>query len=288
MKKILVTFALSCSFFAQSFAVMQTTQRYPTETAFFSGGNSSICEVVTDGCNEWKNQDGQKWDPIKSCKLTADFVYSWSCADYNSNIRFLTGLPLEQNTSTILTNSEQALYDSLVSQISPAKQAMVMAVVEKYQQIEAKLADEKREILREKLMKRIDAVLEKYTGKNISISMKHISSLLQLLKLEIKLLPLSVENMMTFECSTKDISYTVYDKDYCIDDMCFPLWEDELHISDGTYLLPNYIVKRVVSASGEKYDGTETENGGKYTFWFKGDALAVYKDDTFLHECTQE
>ena len=193
----------------------------------------------------------------------------------------MTGAPVEQTSDSGLSSSEQTLYDSLKAQISPARQAKIMAIVEKYQQIESKLTDDKKEMLREKLLGRIDTLTQKYSGQKIS-------SLLQFLRLEIKLLSTPVENPITFDCKTQDVSYSVYNKDYCIDDMCFPLEKDEIHISDGTYLLPNYIARRAVSASGEKYEATETENGGKYIFWFKGDDLTVYKDDTILHECTQK
>ena len=60
MKKILIALSLSISLFAQSFAIMQPTQTYSTEAEFFLSGDAPICEIVTDGCNEWKIQDGQK------------------------------------------------------------------------------------------------------------------------------------------------------------------------------------------------------------------------------------
>lgn len=89
MKYISLKFSVFCfGIFVSltpSFALMQASN-YPTFEAFQASGDAPICKVVSDGCNEWFFADGEKADPIKLCKLTADFEYSWSCAQLNEGI----------------------------------------------------------------------------------------------------------------------------------------------------------------------------------------------------------
>ena len=94
-------------FFSQSFAVVQPQSTYDTFEAFQNSGDAPICKVVSDGCNEWYFADGQKGEPIKACKLTADFKYSWSCTQYQDGIMFLQG-----GTDDISNNDKNHLITS--------------------------------------------------------------------------------------------------------------------------------------------------------------------------------
>jgi hypothetical protein len=63
---------------------------------------------------------------------------------------------------------------------------------------------------------------------------------------------LSFENSNTngkvvYSCiDTAKTFLTVYRGDYVIDDMSFQVASDEIHISDGQFMLPNYVAKREV------------------------------------------
>lgn len=80
----------------------------------------------------------------------------------------------------------------------------------------------------------------------------------------------------------------MYDTDYLIDDMMFAVEKDTIHVSDGTYLLPNFVADQEVSASGIKYVGTNTETQEAYTFWMKGDEMSVYKAETLIDTCMKK
>jgi hypothetical protein len=76
--------------FAQSFAIQAPQyQSYPTREEFEASGEAQVCKIVTDGCNEFNiSETGSIANPIKSCKLTADFVYSWTCLQSKDNIYY--------------------------------------------------------------------------------------------------------------------------------------------------------------------------------------------------------
>ena len=53
-----------------------------------------VCSVVSDGCSEWNVVDGVIWDPIKMCKVWADFKFQWSCTTGNPDIMYMTWWPI--------------------------------------------------------------------------------------------------------------------------------------------------------------------------------------------------
>lgn len=131
--KILLLLSLFFFSLSQTFAVMQPQTSYKSYEAFQASGDAPICQVVTDGCNEWTFTDGEKTDPIKLCKLTSDFVYSWSCAEYQDGIMFLQGGADTMYTDP-LTTQERALYQTLQAQLTENELTKVSKVTEKYMQ----------------------------------------------------------------------------------------------------------------------------------------------------------
>jgi hypothetical protein len=92
---------------------------------------------------------------------------------------------------------------------------------------------------------------------------------------------------ITYTCEKGNTSYTVYRGDYIIDDMAFALADDEIHISDGQFLLPNYLAKRETVHIGEKFVGNNTETNKKYTFYFKNEEMTVLDEkDILINTCT--
>jgi hypothetical protein len=92
-------------------------------------------------------------------------------------------------------------------------------------------------------------------------------------------------NTMNFVCDNGGKNFTVYKKNYCVDDMCFVVWNDEIHVTDGQFLLPNFNATRMISASGEKFDGTNTETKEAVTFWFKWENMSYFVGNTLKSSC---
>lgn len=295
MKKTICILALlSIGIFSQVGAVMQAQNTYDTFEAFQASGDAPICKVVSDGCNEWSFADGEKGDPIKACKLTADFEYSWSCAEYQDGIMFLQGGTQEDMMySDPLTAQERTVHNTLSSELTEKEFAKISRVTEKYTLLHSHYSQKQQE----RYEARIQSAIQKHIDirvKKENASTDRILLMLQYLKLELKMIshaypigggfmPLSGE---VYTCDNAE--YRVYDADYFIDDMGFVVEKDTIHVSDGSYLLPNYIAKQEISASGVKYIGTHTETQKAYTFWMKGDEMSVYQGNTLIHTCKKK
>lgn len=88
----------------QAFAIQAPTYGvYPTREAFDASGEGNVCQVVTDGCSEFNiTETGSVGDPIKSCKVTADFKFAWTCKEGKSNIYYFGGEPTPVPTPVIV------------------------------------------------------------------------------------------------------------------------------------------------------------------------------------------
>ncbi len=271
-----------------SSAMYQETTQYPTFEAFVKSEDATSCTLVTDGCNLWNFSAGEKGDPIRLCKLTEDFVYRWSCEtpllDDDDMMHIMT---TQEDALDILSTQERADYEALQTNLSETQKTRVSNVVEKY--MDAKM--NYTFVIQEKYTQKVQALIQKYI--DMRTTKDSVYMMLQFVKLEIKIMsqnfpiggsaPVSGE---VYTCATSE--YRVYDEDYLIDDMAFQVAEDEIHVSDGTFLLPNFVATQEVSASGIKYVGKNTETQEAYTFWFKADEMSVYKGETLLHTCMKK
>lgn len=191
-----------------------------------------------------------------------------------------------------LTTGERSSYNEMISKLTEKEFAKISRVTEKYSLLRSNYSQKQQERYETK----IQAAIQKHIDirvKKENASTDRILLMLQYLKLEIKVMsqnmpiggmvPLSGE---VYTCEKAE--YRVYDADYFIDDMGFVVEKDTIHVSDGTYLLPNFIATQVVSASGVKYVGKNTETQEAYTFWMKGDEMSVYQGETLLHTCMKK
>ena len=267
--------------------MVQPQSTYDTFEAFQNSGDAPICKVVSDGCNEWYFADGQKGEPIKACKLTADFKYSWSCTQYQDGIMFLQGGTDDISNNDMmyedpLTSQERADYTKMMEQLSEKEFTKISKVTEKYMQ----LRNTYSQVQQEKFTTKIQNFIQKHIdirSSQTQASQDRVLLMLKYLKLELKIVSHSYPigggvtqfSGEVYACEGKQ--YRVYDADYFIDDMGFVVEKDTIHVSDGSYLLPNYIAKQELSASGVKYVGKDTETQDVYTFWMKGDEMSVYQ-----------
>lgn len=191
-----------------------------------------------------------------------------------------------------LTTEERSSYNEMMSELTEKEFAKISRVTEKYALLRSNYPEKQQE----KYKARIQAAIQKHIDirvKKENASTDRVLLMLQYLKLEIKVMsqnmpiggmvPLSGE---VYTCAASE--YRVYDEDYLIDDMAFQVAQDEIHVSDGTFLLPNFVATQGVSASGVKYTGKNTETQEVYSFWFKADEMSVYKGETLLHTCMKK
>ena len=90
---------------------------------------------------------------------------------------------------------------------------------------------------------------------------------------------------MNYVCDDGKKNFTVYRAPYCVDDMCFPLEKDEIHVSDWQFFLPNYQAKREIVHIWEKFAGTDTQTKQSVTFYFKNEAMDFYRGNTLETSC---
>lgn len=191
-----------------------------------------------------------------------------------------------------LTTEERSSYNEMMSELTEKEFAKISRVTEKYALLRSNYPEKQQE----KYKARIQAAIQKHIDirvKKENASTDRVLLMLQYLKLEIKVMsqnmpiggmvPLSGE---VYTCAASE--YRVYDEDYLIDDMAFQVAQDEIHVSDGTFLLPNFVATQGVSASGVKYTGKNTETQEAYTFWMKGDEMSVYQGDALRDTCMKK
>lgn len=192
-----------------------------------------------------------------------------------------------------LTTGERSSYNEMMSKLTEKEFAKISRVIEKYSLLRSNYSQKQQE----KYETKIQTAIQKHIDirvKKENASTDRVLLMLQYLKLELKiishaypigggLVPLSGE---VYTCEKAE--YRVYDADYFIDDMGFVVEKDTIHVSDGTYLLPNFVAKQEISASGVKYVGKNTETQEAYTFWMKGDEMSVYQGDTLRDTCKKK
>jgi hypothetical protein len=90
MKTKIVLFFLAMMAVIPTFAIQEPIYEvFSTREAFEASGAGNVCQIVTDGCNEFNiTETGSVGDPIKSCKVTADFQFAWTCKEGKSTIYY--------------------------------------------------------------------------------------------------------------------------------------------------------------------------------------------------------
>ncbi|MCH8519005.1 hypothetical protein LAT59_04565 [Candidatus Gracilibacteria bacterium] len=267
--------------------------QYETYNEFAQSEDAKMCSVVTDGCNRWNYQDGEMGDPIVACRVTEDFVFSWSCSEY------VEGSPLYVNKNyetTImhtgyidpLSMQERGVHTAILEQLSIAEMDKIADFSQKYIELRSVYPLEKHA----RLYASMYATIQKYIDtlrSSVGNNQNRTLLMLQFIQIEIKLLSYDYAPIASagevYVCD--DVEYTVFRKDYLIDDMMFSVDANDIHVSDGEFFLPNYIASLEVSASGEKYIGYHTETQEAFTFGFKDDTMSVYSDDRLIHTCSR-
>lgn len=397
MRKIILLLIISILSIPWVFAIQEPTYGvYDTREAFDASGEGGVCKTVTDGCSEFTVIDGKVGDPIKACKVTADFKFAWTCLEGADNIYYFWGGGNEPSTTdagaTVYPTAEAFLaaegnicqtatdgcnmigiengqlgpstlmacmdengeftqkwsckayittpdepivggdadahgcigsagyvwnaaqescmrpwenglwandasfYGTIKEQLTWVQKYQIVSIFQKYKERVMVKDPETRAIINQKVIERLDQKISDFLlqyPQDIGLPYKADMRFkkLILLKFEMMIWQKTLNdavisfNQMNYVCEGNK-SYTIYRGNYCIDDMCFPVADDEMHATDGQFLLANYITKREVSASGEKFVGTDTETQEEVTFWFKNEDLTVWRGETVEAECS--
>lgn len=325
MKKFLLLWVsiFLWSITSSTFAIMQPTATYDNADAFLAA-EGGICKTATDGCNTISIQDGKLWaSTLMACLDETGEMQKevWSCKQYNEDIMFMTGGPVVGNDKDIhgcigsagyswneaqqsclriweqgLSDNDQSFYTTIQSQLTPVQNYVVAKVFQKYQDRLMRYTPEDRVTINEKVIQKLEQKISTFLLKypqDIGLPYKAdmYYKRLTLLKFEMqiwskKLVDTVASLSKTLYTCDGGKALTVYSKDYVIDDMAFAVAKDEIHVSDGQFMLPNYIATREITASGEKFVGKDTETQESVTFWFKNEELSMYRGNTLEATCT--
>lgn len=327
MKKflLLMVSAFLWSMTSASFAIMQPTATYDTSEAFLAA-EGAMCKTATDGCNTISIQDGQLWaSTLMACVDETGNMQKevWSCKEYNDNIMFMTGGPIVGGDADVhgcigsagyswneaqqsclriweqgLSDNDQNFYTTFQSRLTPVQNYVVAKVFQKYQDKVMVYSPEDRVVVNQKVISRLEKKISDFLLKypqDIALPYKAdmYYKRLTLLKFEMQIWAkklserLASLNQLSYTCDSGK-TLTVFRKDYIVDDMAFVVEKDEIHVSDGQFMLPNYVATREISASGEKFVGRDTETQDAVTFWFKNDEVSMYRGDTLEATCTTD
>lgn len=105
---------------------------YSSFDNFQKGSDILICQKVTDGCNEWYLSDGNLGNPIKSCKLTLNFKYQWSCTQFSDPATYLVGQTPSFIVEAKFSQEQEDLYDMLQDNLSYEYEQRVNEVLVRY------------------------------------------------------------------------------------------------------------------------------------------------------------